>query len=260
VVTVSRPYPTSFITGGGYWCWRTRGIDGGRRELTPNFDSTSSTTERTNLQGRINTIVRRQGRVYQIKGNSMTSLSVQPAAGGGKATFTGRRASRTSRIRWRRCRSTGTPRCSHYDRHGEPGNSDLIGITVWNKSAAVAFEQLVRHGDRRAGPRRRQHGGAVNMRADHAGQAERKTSYPAACPAGLPIQSSLANSARRSARFHSKMRYPLPRTKPTSVGAEAGAAHRQRHWGLRVTPRGSRKSEQPEYLALLPRRHKPAVG
>src|SRR5439155_483494 len=33
----------------------------------------------TNLQGNINTIIRNNGRVYQIKGNSMTSLSVQPA-------------------------------------------------------------------------------------------------------------------------------------------------------------------------------------
>lgn len=50
---------------------------------------------RTNLQGNINTIIRRTEsdgilHVYQIKGNSMTSLAVKTSSIGGTATFNGK--------------------------------------------------------------------------------------------------------------------------------------------------------------------------
>jgi hypothetical protein len=44
----------------------------------------------SSLSGSISTTVRRGGRVYQIKGTTMRSLSVQPAATGGTATFVGK--------------------------------------------------------------------------------------------------------------------------------------------------------------------------
>ena len=140
VVTVSRPYPTSFITGGGYLVLaNSAGLTAGDVNSRANFGfNVKYNKSGTNLQGRINTIVRRQGRVYQIKGNSMTSLSVQPAAGGGKATFTGKASITdiTDPLAPVSVDGNATLQVTMTD-NGEPGNSDLIGITVWNKSGGL---------------------------------------------------------------------------------------------------------------------------
>src|SRR5439155_9232747 len=71
----------NFITGGGYLInSASAGIYPGASGQRTNFGfNVKYNKTGTNLQGNINTIVRNNGRVYQIKGNSMTSLSVQPA-------------------------------------------------------------------------------------------------------------------------------------------------------------------------------------
>src|SRR5262249_5191628 len=102
----------------------------------------------TNLQGNMNTIIRNNGRVYQIKGNSMTSLTVTPAGGCINATLTSP------------CTATFNGKASIQDitypnnvlsidgnatlqvtmtDKGEPGSSDTVGITVWNKAGGVWF-------------------------------------------------------------------------------------------------------------------------
>ena len=142
VVTVSRPYPTSFITGGGYLVLaRSAGLTAGDVNSRANFGfNVKYNKSGTNLQGRINTIVRRQGRVYQIKGNSMTSLSAQPATVGGKATFTGKASITdiTNPLAPVSVDGNATLQVTTSD-NGEPGNTDTIGITVWNKSGGLWF-------------------------------------------------------------------------------------------------------------------------
>ncbi len=142
IVTVSRPYPTSFITGGGYLVLANpAGLTAGDVNTRANFGfNVKYNKSGTNLQGRINTIIRRQGRVYQIKGNSMTSLSVQPVTGGGKATFTGKASITdiTNPLAPVPVDGNATLQVTMTD-NGEPGNTDRIGITVWNKSGGLWF-------------------------------------------------------------------------------------------------------------------------
>ncbi len=124
VVTVSRPI-TSFVTGGGYLVNATSsGLYAGDPGKRTNFGfNVKYNKPRTNLKGSFNAIVRSGGHVYQVKGNSMTSTAVQPAAATtSPATATkssprrwrspARRASATSPIRSRRSRSTAARRSS----------------------------------------------------------------------------------------------------------------------------------------------------
>ena len=97
----------------------------------------------TNLQGNINTIVRRTEadglHVYQIKGNSMTSLAVQTLTG--TATFNGKASIQdiTNPLSPIPVDGNATLQVTMTDR-GEPGSgSDTIGITVWNKQGGLWF-------------------------------------------------------------------------------------------------------------------------
>jgi hypothetical protein len=92
----------------------------------------------TNLQGNINTLVRNNGRVYQIKGNSMTSLSTDPSTG--TATFNGKANIQdvTDPLNPVSIDGNATLQVTMTDR-GEPGNADTIGVTVWNKAGGLWF-------------------------------------------------------------------------------------------------------------------------
>src|SRR5439155_1474041 len=101
----------------------------------------------TNLQGNMNTIIRNGGRVYQIKGNSMTSLAVQPApcpnatsTAPCTATFNGKASIQdiTDPLSVLSIDGNATLQVTMTDK-GEPGNTDTIGITVWNKNGGVWF-------------------------------------------------------------------------------------------------------------------------
>ena len=83
VVTVSKPIGTNFITGGGYLVLsQPSGLKAGDPGTKNNFGFNVKYNKGfTNLQGNINTIIRRTEsdgilHVYQVKGNAMTSLSV----------------------------------------------------------------------------------------------------------------------------------------------------------------------------------------
>ena len=112
------------------------------------------------LQGNINTIVRSsliassdpncQGpglHVYQIKGNAMTSLSVQPPScttpslsSPCMATFNGKANIQdiTDPLNAIPIDGNAALQVTMTDR-GEPGVADQIGITVWNKSGGLWF-------------------------------------------------------------------------------------------------------------------------
>ena len=81
------------ITGGGYLANQSSGGQyAGDTGQKTNFGfNVKYNMSNTNLQGNINTIVRRSGRVCQIKGNSMTSLPnrLNSIGTGGTSTFNG---------------------------------------------------------------------------------------------------------------------------------------------------------------------------
>src|SRR2546427_154150 len=79
MVTVSKPLASQFITGGGYLrlTSATAGINSGDVGSKNNFGfNVKYNSKGTNLQGRINTIIRRNGHLYQVKGNNLQSLGV----------------------------------------------------------------------------------------------------------------------------------------------------------------------------------------
>ncbi len=90
----------------------------------------------TNLQGNVNVIVRNGGRTYQIKGNAMTSLSVSA----NKAIYNGKASivDITDPLNPVGIDGNGTLQVKLTDM-GEPGKSDTISITIWNKSGGLWF-------------------------------------------------------------------------------------------------------------------------
>jgi len=143
VVTVAQP-GNNFITGGGYLVLTSSGGqkagDSGKKNnfgFNVKYNKTG-----TNLQGNINTIIRRTEpdgvHVYQIKGNSMTSLSVDATTG--KATFNGKASIQdiTNPLVPLSVDGNATLQVTMTDA-GEPGSSDKIAITVWNKAGGLWF-------------------------------------------------------------------------------------------------------------------------
>jgi hypothetical protein len=107
----------------------------------------------TNLQGNINTIIRsgigplgscpaQPGGVYvyQVKGNSMTSLAANAASQGGKATFNGKSSIQDITNPASACAVDGdAPLQVTMTDNGSQTTPDSIGITVWNKSGGLWF-------------------------------------------------------------------------------------------------------------------------
>ncbi|NBB23325.1 hypothetical protein GVN20_28500, partial [Runella sp. CRIBMP] len=145
VITVSKPL-NDFITGGGYLILaNSAGVKAGDNGTRNNFGfNVKYNKSGKNLQGNINTIVRRMEggvmRYYQVKGNAMTSLAVQPTAAGGTATFNGKANIQdiTDPLNVIAVDGNATLQVEMTD-NGEPGSTDMIGITVWNKSGGLWF-------------------------------------------------------------------------------------------------------------------------
>ena len=154
VITVSKSIGTGFITGGGYLVLtNSAGIKAGDVGSKNNFGfNVKYNRSGTSLQGNINTIVRRieNGvlRVYQIKGNAMSSLSVNPTAGCPNATatnpctavFTGKANIQdiTNPLAPVSVDGNGSLKVTMTDK-GEPGVADSIGITLLNRDGGVWF-------------------------------------------------------------------------------------------------------------------------
>jgi len=135
-----------FITGGGYLVLtNSNGLKAGDPGTKNNFGFNIKYNKGcTNLQGTINTIVRRMEggvlHVYQVKGNSMTSLSVNPNSAPPTAVFNGKAniTDITNPLSPVTVDGNATLQVSMTDA-GDPGSSDQIGITVFNKSGGVWF-------------------------------------------------------------------------------------------------------------------------
>ena len=139
VVTVSKPL-NGFVTGGGFLVnQRSAGLWAGEKDQKTNFGfAVKNNKSNTNLQGNVNTIVRNGGRVYQIKSNTLTSLSSSTTTG--KATFTGganiqditNSSSPVSLAGGASLQMVMTDK-------GEPGSADSISFTVWDKDGRLLF-------------------------------------------------------------------------------------------------------------------------
>jgi hypothetical protein len=158
---------SNFITGGGYLVNQSSsGLYPGALGARTNFGfNVKYNKSGTNLQGNINTIIRNSGRIYQIKGNSMTSLVTQACASGNpsptciaNATFNGKASIQdiTNPTSPLPIDGNATLQVTMHD-SGSPGTGDTIGITVWSKSGGMWFsskwsgtatiEQLLDGGD-----------------------------------------------------------------------------------------------------------------
>ncbi len=89
-------------------------------------------------EGAGNSILRNGGRTYQIKSNSITSLAATSATG--TATFNGKANIQDITDPLNPISVNGNASLQlTLTGNGEPGTSDTIGITLWNKSGGLWF-------------------------------------------------------------------------------------------------------------------------
>jgi len=144
VVTVSKPLTTNFITGGGYLVTSSSaGQYAGGAGLKMNFGfNVKYNNSGTNLQGRINVIVRASdGKVYQIKGNQMDTLAVTTVSNNPlvkAATYSGK-ANLTDITDPLVPISLGGGHSFQMKLtdKGEPGSTDTIGFTLYGNNNGV---------------------------------------------------------------------------------------------------------------------------
>lgn len=145
VVTVAKPLAGSFITGGGYLLLsKSAGQKAADAGTKNNFGfNIKYNKSGRNLQGNINTIFRRTEmdgilHTYQVKGNVMNSLSVDPSRG--TAVFNGKASIQdiTDPLIPISVDGNATLQVNLTDR-GEPGTNDSVAITIWNKTGGLWF-------------------------------------------------------------------------------------------------------------------------
>ena len=135
VITISKPL-ADFVTGGGYIIMsNATGLSNPGNGKRNNFGFNIKRTKTGVLQGNINTIIRTaDNKVIQVKGNSMTSLSVSPATSTSpaKAVFVGKANIQdiTDPLNVISIAGNQTLQVSMTDR-GEPGFGDDISILVY---------------------------------------------------------------------------------------------------------------------------------
>jgi uncharacterized protein len=149
LITISRALTGNFITGGGFLLL-TNSIG----QLPGDFESINSfgfdvkyNKSGRNLQGNFTSLLVSEGRVYQIKSNVLSSLVVNPAPCANAtlespcfAVFTGKANIRdiTNPDNPLDVDGNATLMVSITD-YGEPGSSDSIAITLFNKNGGLYF-------------------------------------------------------------------------------------------------------------------------
>ncbi len=143
VITVSKPIGTNFITGGGFIVLTNSvGQYEGTVGTKTNFGfNVKYGKNGTNLKGNVNVIVRSGGRILQIKGNAMLTLTVNNSNPSARtAIFTGK-SNITDITDPNVPISLGgnnTLQMEMTDK-GEPGNTDSIAITLWDAGGLLLF-------------------------------------------------------------------------------------------------------------------------
>jgi hypothetical protein len=141
VVTVAQSPVAGSITGGGYLVMsKSAGLYPGGVGTKNNFGFNVQNSK-SGVKGNINTIIRNGGHTYQVKGNAMTSLTTHPITSTtGTASFNGKANIQdiTNPLAPISIDGNATLQVNMTD-NGEPGSSDQISITVFNKSGGVWF-------------------------------------------------------------------------------------------------------------------------
>ena len=150
LITVSEPLATNFITGGGYLVLQNpAGLLGGTKGSHNNFGfNVKYNSGGTNLQGNVNAIVRSsncvQGLncskpapyVYQVKGNSIASSSVQT----NNATFIAKAKIQDITNPLSPISIDGNATVQVVMTGNQtPGTNNTIGITAWSKDGTMWF-------------------------------------------------------------------------------------------------------------------------
>ena len=142
VVAVAQPLTSNFITGGGNLVLtNSAGQYTGEPGSRSNFGfNVKYNRGGTNLQGNVNILIRKGGRVYQIKSNSLTSLGVTPSPCTQATPTRPCTANFTSRANLMDITDPTTPislggnltlQMRMTDK-GEPGSGDTISFALWN--------------------------------------------------------------------------------------------------------------------------------
>jgi hypothetical protein len=138
-ITVAKPVPTNFITGGGFLInLNSAGDYAGLTGAKTNFGFTVKYNKKlTNLQGNANIIVRAtDGKVYQIKSNSTQSLTVN--SGAGTATFLSKANLTDVTNPLAPIPIAGNLNLQlSIDDNGEPGNADTVAVTLRSANGTV---------------------------------------------------------------------------------------------------------------------------
>lgn len=141
IITVSKP-TTDFITGGGFLVLsNSAGYYPGESGTKANFGFNLKFNKAlTQLQGKAQIITRNAGRVYKIRSNSASSLVVRKSAVGGIADFTAKANIQdvTNPLAPISIDGNASLQVTITD-NGEPGSSDTIGVTVWDKDGRLMF-------------------------------------------------------------------------------------------------------------------------
>jgi len=137
VVTVSKPLP-NFITGGGYLLNQSSaGLYAGDQGEKTNFGfNVKFNKQLTNIQGKVNIIIRQQGHVYQIRTNSTESLVIQavdPLAQQAVITAKANLKDITDPLNPITLSGNLDLIATVTDR-GEPGTSDTVAFTLWKNN------------------------------------------------------------------------------------------------------------------------------
>lgn len=137
IVTISKPL-NEFITGGGYLIMsNSSGLYPADASTKANFGFNVKYNKKgTNLKGRVNIIIRNGDRVSQIKSNAIDQLSVDSP----NATFNSKANIQdiTDPLIPISIDGNAALQMTLTD-NGEPGSSDSIAITLWNKNGGLWY-------------------------------------------------------------------------------------------------------------------------
>jgi hypothetical protein len=127
---------TAFITGGGYLVLESSsGTYGGTPASKTNFGFNAKSKGKNTLQGKVNIIIRKNGRVYQIKSTAIDSLSsrawTSTAPGIGSFQSKGALQDITDPLAPISVAGNLTIQMTFTD-NGEPGSADRLALTVWD--------------------------------------------------------------------------------------------------------------------------------
>jgi hypothetical protein len=145
LVVVSKP-TSYFISGGGYLINQySAGIYAGDPEMKTNFGINVKFDKKLkNLKGRATIIVRSGESVFQIKSNALASLAVVPYDSANPKSGVAELISKanitdvTDPLYPIEILGNATLQIKMLDT-GEPGDADMIGITLWNSDGSLLF-------------------------------------------------------------------------------------------------------------------------